>query len=104
MSQRRIVIEQLKKFREEGAQINLPLTSSTDRLRDALSHLLKQESPPKLQINSPSSINENLLGLVLAKLTTDTIFRLYQKSSMVRRLVEKQSFWKALIERDWGLS
>lgn len=43
---------------------------------------------------------DGLLILVLSRLSLDTIYRLYGKSSLIRRLTENQLFWKRLIERD----
>lgn len=107
MAERKRLIEQLREFRDRGVDIGVNLKASTDALREALSRLSKK-SPQKTDrlLGKPSGLrfDENLFKLILDRMTIDSIFRLYTQSSLVRRLVNEQSFWRRLIERDWGLS
>ena len=95
---RQTLIDELKKWRSEGLEIGIRLTASTEELRERYIKLSQRKLPTQV-----SRIPEELWSMILGKLTVDTLFRLYQKSSLVRRLIEKQAFWKGLIERDYGV-
>lgn len=78
-------------WRSEGLEIQL-----TEELSKKYIGLSQKKLPAQV-----SRIPEELWSIILGKLTVETIFRLYQKSSLVRRVVERQTFWKGLIERDY---
>jgi len=48
-------------------------------------------------------LNDDLFKIVLLKLSIDTLYRLYLKSSKIRKFLEDRSFWKKLIECDYGV-
>lgn len=50
-----------------------------------------------------TTVNDDLLQLVLVQLTVNTVYKLYLWSSQVRRIVNKEQFWRQLIVRDYGL-
>jgi len=43
-------------------------------------------------------LHDNLVSVILQKLSIDTIYRLYLRSSLVRKIVDKQTFWIDLIK------
>ena len=90
--ERKLILDRLKKLRESGIEIGVPLNATTERLRQVDRRLF-----------APGYLNPDLIGLWLTKLSLDSIYRLYLLNANVRKLVNKSSFWEQLIRRDLGL-
>ena len=86
------VIAHLKELRNQGVEIGVRLTDTTINLNLAYHKLINQHPHRRLSFE--------LLVNLLPRLSLDTIFRLYQKSILVRKVTNNQAFWRRLIERD----
>ena len=97
---RKELIDRLKQYKKNKHPLTVPLTAESRTLLEGLQRLMR--SSPTEATWLPT---EGPLSLVLSRSKVDTIHRLYQFSSVVRRIVNNtaQGLWRGLIERDYGL-
>lgn len=94
------IVDRLKKYKKKGVVPSIPLNSAARALLMELQRLVKKE------VTAPRwNINDNLLLLLLQRLTLNTIYKLYLNSSAVRRIVDAPTgtLWRALIMREFGI-
>ena len=92
--------DRLKWYKKNKHPLTAPLTAASRTLLEELQRLIR--SFPTERTWLPT---EGPLSLVLSHSRVDAIHRLYQHSSVVRRIVDNRSegLWRGLIERDYGL-
>ena len=98
MANRKSIIDQLKQLRASGRDIEVDLRATTEKLQDVLSQFFGSKFDTSKEADGVRApLNSNLISLLLDRLTIDTTFRLYRQSSLVRRIVNDQQFWRRLI-------
>ena len=92
-------INRLRDFIRENNLMTPSETAKKDELIKIIEEKITRPTIIKTQSITPmlSQIHENLLSVMLLKLRVNDVFRLYQTSAIVRRLLH-QGYWKKRLE------